>query len=181
MDQGYLSNDDILDFMNLVKRDGSYKIRVRSDEGDIESPFIVSSISACQFLLGGFKERLYIRRRGDGDTISSIEYANPYFAGDCSKRIAKGSKTGTIPIKSAGKIMTTEWAEEIPQIVEGNMFIKGAEKLAKKGKDGNAEKPKSFFARYWHIIVPVGIVMLISNVLNPPPPQGGGGGGGGGK
>eukprot|EP00939_MAST-03C_sp_MAST-3C-sp1_P005185 g5185.t1 len=182
LDSGRIEKDEIQDFMKLIESNGFYKIAVRSAEDDSASPLIVTSIPACQLFLGGFKEKIVIRRNENGD-IASLEYANPFFPGDCgAKRFARAagkSKSGSIRIKSAGIVVSAEDAPQLPAIINGNLFIKGAEKLGKKD-EGLAEeqKPKSIFARYWHIILPVGIMMLVSR-LNPPPEAAGGAGGSG--
>lgn len=171
-------------FKQSVRNEGVYRIRMRSRPEDSNSPYVVASIPACQLLLGKFKEKILIRENEDG-SVSSLEYANPYFHGDCVKLLSSSSKsTGNIRLKSAAAFVMPNEATPVPLKLEGNMFVKGAKTGGKKGKNGEKggqEESKSFFQRYWHIILPVGGMMLLSNFVAPPPPGGGGGGAPGGK
>ena len=66
---------------------------------------VVASIPACQLLLGKFKEKILIRENEDG-SVSSLEYANPYFHGDCAKLLSGSSKAkGNIRFKSAAQFV----------------------------------------------------------------------------
>lgn len=176
-DAGKLGPTEVETFKESVRNEDVYRIRMRSRPDDDKSPYVVASIPACQLLLGKFKEKILIRENEDG-SVSSLEYANPYFHGDCAKLLSGSSKAkGNIRFKSAAQFVMPNEATPVPLKIEGNMFVKGAK--ARGGKNGDkkgAEESKSFFQRYWHIILPVGGMMLLSNVMAPPPQQGGGGG-----
>ena len=175
-DAGKLGPTEVETFKESVRNQDVYRIRMRSRPDDSESPYVVASIPACQLLLGKFKEKILIRENEDG-SVSSLEYANPYFHGDCVKLLSGSSKAkGNIRFKSAAAFVMPNEADPVPLKLEGNMFVKGAKAGgggAKKGDKKGEEESKSFFQRYWHIILPVGGMMLLSNLVAPPQ-QGGG-------
>ena len=58
-------------------------------------------------------------------------------------------------------------ATPVPLRVQGNLFIKGAAKIGKDGKEETKKPQPGFFRRYWYIIVPVGLLMLVSSAMDP--------------
>jgi len=173
LEAGKFSSEDVAAFKHLVKAGGFYRIRVRSNPDDASSHYVMAALPACQLFLAGFKEKLVIRFDLEG-SIAAIEYANPFFPGDCVKRLTSGSKSkGSIRIRSAATIAVPEDAPSPPLRISGNMFVKGAEQIIAGNK--KAAPQKSFFQKYWHIIVPVGILFMLSNALAPAPAGGGGG------
>jgi len=174
LEAGKFSSADVAAFKRLAQAGGFYRIRVQSVADDTSSPYVVAALPACQLFLAGFKEKLVLRFDLEGG-ISAIEYANPHFPGDCVKRLTANSKAkGSIRIRSAATIVVPEEAPSPPLRISGNMFVKGAEQIIAGEK--KAPPQKSFFQRYWHIIVPVGILFMLSNALAPAPPGGQGGG-----
>ena len=141
-DAGKLGPTEVETFKESVRNQDVYRIRMRSRPDDSESPYVVASIPACQLLLGKFKEKILIRENEDG-SVSSLEYANPYFHGDCVKLLSGSSKAkGNIRFKSAAAFVMPNEADPVPLKLEGNMFVKGAKAGggAKKGdKKGEEE------------------------------------------
>ena len=104
-DAGKLGPTEVETFKESVRNEDVYRIRMRSRPDDSESPYVVASIPACQLLLGKFKEKILIRENEDG-SVSSLEYANPYFHGDCAKLLSGSSKAkGNIRFKSAAQFV----------------------------------------------------------------------------
>eukprot|EP00941_MAST-03F_sp_MAST-3F-sp1_P006137 g6137.t1 len=79
-----------------------------------------------------------------------------------------------LPRKSA-KMRTSAIAllpvesHEVPLRMKGNLFVKeaGIDGKAAQRKAEEAKNNPGFFRKYWYIIVPLGLLMLLSNAADP--------------
>ena len=178
VEPGVMLQQELEVFKDLVKSDGFYRVRVVADaatsapSGDADGPYVMASIRACQMLLHQFDEQ-FLFHMDDANNIISLEYQNPHAPdedGDCPVARLHKRQRNKLEFKSSATVFMPVEAAPIPLRVVGNPFVKGAKPAGngKPGEAGEAEKPQpGFFRRYWYIIVPVGLLMVLSSAMDP--------------
>lgn len=165
-----MQQKELRQFEQLVSRDGFYRIRVRSIAGDRSSPFALASIKACQLQMARFTEQISFHLDANSH-IASIEYSNPYL-GECDETNmsrVRLPKKKSVKMRSSGVSLLPIEAHSLPHIVKGNIFVKSSGIDGKAGKKAEeaAKQSPSFLRKYWYIFVPMGILFVLSNAVDP--------------
>jgi hypothetical protein len=169
---------ELQQFKALVDREGVYRIRIQSrpmeaarENGKSSAaPWIYAAIPACQLQLSKFQEQLTLHMDRFGN-LASAEYSNPSY-GDCSSKELMASvrlPKKRAKMRTSAVVLFALEVDQPPTRIKGNLFIKGAgidgKEAERKAKEAAAQP--GFLRRYWYIIVPVGIMVMLSNAVDP--------------
>lgn len=150
---------DLVKFKGLLQSNGLYRIRVHSNPGNNSSPFVMAALPACELQRSGFKEEIIIHF-DEFENIISLEYSSPVIA---LPRPCDAKKiTAEIKFQTKVKVAETQIAQAVPLHPPGQRppYL-GDVKLDTEDEKAKPQQ-KSFFAQYWHFIVPVALVMFMS-------------------
>ena len=169
------------EFGALVRGGGFYHVRVRQEVGDERSAPIVAVAKACALANSDFEDVFTLHLDEAKGRVLGLDYAaaDEFNAcGDASEAVVS-SGAG---FRSSGSVSFAERIVPLPMKNANLMPPPGAKKAVggkggKGGEGGKAEAQPGFLRKYWYIILPVFVMMM----LNPgeAPAEGGAGGGGG--
>lgn len=169
------------EFGALVRGGGFYHVRVRQEVGDERSASIVAVAKACALANSDFEDVFTLHLDEAKGRVLGLDYAaaDEFNAcGDASEAVVSSSAG----FRSSGSVSFAERIAPLPLKNTNLMPPPGAKKAAagkggKGGAGGKEEAQPGFLRKYWYIILPVFVMMM----LNPgeAPVEGGAGGGGG--
>mmetsp|Transcript_2702 Transcript_2702/g.8489 ORF Transcript_2702/g.8489 Transcript_2702/m.8489 type:complete len:230 (-) Transcript_2702:1093-1782(-) len=152
----------------IAAKDGFYVVRARLGDG----PWAMTSVPVCWLAAAGFVEQLEVALDPRGSVLS-LAYRNlDAAAGPCtleSPPVLESSVQASLDLV----------AQIIPVQVSASKPPVGFEAVARSSssqstgdEDQQGPKPKQgFFARYWHIIIPVTLIFLTARTEPPPQPS----------
>lgn len=186
-----LSGNEITGLERLSRNDDFYRVRLRSNANDPDSPYIVASMQACALQQSNFEEtfKFHLDKYG---AVVGLDYSTPH-GRRCGQSVA-GISAGYTGSASAGsnsqRLTSSAYAEfqqeatAIPiRAQDPNMVPPaGSEGGGKDGKGGKQEPqtPQSLLRRYWYVVAIV-LVMMMSGGAQEEEGKGVGKKGGGGK
>ncbi|CAM9784664.1 unnamed protein product, partial [Chrysoparadoxa australica] len=152
-----LTEQQRLDFANLVADDGLYRLRIREGSG----PYVMTAVKACELHKSGFKEDIRIFSNPSGG-FGGVDYravVGPLAATrDCK----------TLPLPSPIQIQThiqsskAADAQSIPSQAVAPHPPPGLHMLKEfQANDKGKKEEKSFFVKYVSVAVPCLAVLLL--------------------
>jgi hypothetical protein len=153
-----------------------YKLRVVDASGGVAS----TSIPVCALRRAHFRDEVTLSLGGNGEVIGLSYRAliSPLAPLDCmsmTERSVEGSE-----FKTSAKVHVAETGQEIPLSISGKpppgmQAIRnlGPEKSKDGAGGGEGPPEKSFFQKYWYIIVPVMVLQLLGGLGGEDPKAGG--------
>ena len=156
-------------FKALLRQNDLYRIRTRSLQGKIDSPYVMAALPACELQKSGFKEDLTVYI-GPNRNIVGFSYSSPVIAlsrsCDADKlsvptiflsriKVTEGETSMVVPIQAQGPKPMTLHAVDTGPYLDENMKMHGNT----QGQGGAANQ--SFLRRYWYIVVFLLIYMFM--------------------
>ena len=174
-----LNEEDLERIRQLVRADGLYRVKLEVGNG---RPPLLAAVRACDLVRNGFRDELSLLV-DDTEGVLGLDYRAPVGPLSATKNCRSMARALRAPVRvtTAVKIVRAADAQVIPVQVQGSP-PPGMEGIRAPGMEEADAKPtqKSFFARYWYIILPVMVMMMTSGQDPKAGGEGGGGGGGGG-
>jgi len=162
---GYkLTTADQTKLQKLAESNDFYRVRLVDSARNI----VHASVPACALITSGLRESFTFHIDSYGN-VFALEYRTPIVA--CS-----GATDVPAAFLSKGKVQFGKTGDRPLNL---NSEIDRLEKAREKAEGITPESEKSFLAKYWHYLLPIGIIILMQAMAAPQGGAGGGGGGGG--
>lgn len=148
----------------MAKQQQFYRLRLPSLPGS--SRKVVASIPACTLLTGNFQESLWLHLDLSGHLVA-FDYITPTLMGECTKQaLASGLKrhhTKQVKTSTTVQIAKAKNGHRVPNRILGQIPPPpGMQHLLKKTKaQEEASNQPGFLRKYWYIILPVAVMMLL--------------------
>ena len=159
-------------FAELAKADGVYRIRVRREGA---KKWASASIRACDLAASSYAEDLSVQLDARGDIVA-LAYRNARLEGcDASAPGPDAALTSSaapaldavaqvIPVQAKVARPPSGFGSVLPR--DGGARPGGATPGA-PGADEERPPPTSFFRKYWHIILPLALLLLTTGEPEP--------------
>ena len=159
-------------FADLAKADGVYRIRVRREGA---RAWASASIRACDLAASDYEEDLSVALDARGDVVA-LAYRNARLDGcDASAPGSDAALTSSaspaldavaqvIPVQAKVARPPSGFGSVLPR--DGGARPGGATPGA-PGADEERPPPTSFFRKYWHIILPLALLLLTTGEPEP--------------
>jgi len=136
-----------------VQQNGHYQVRINLGG----NRFIVSSIQTCDLVTSQFQDEIIIHVDQFGTSPVSLEYNT---LAHCSRAFDVSSLTEDLKSLS-------QWKTHV--IFEAVAEARGPKEdtvtPAEKEKQQQQQAEPGFFQKYWYIIVPLGLMVILNNTL----------------
>lgn len=151
----------------LAEEGEFYRLRLPSLPGSNRK--VVASIPACALFVAGFEETISLHMDLSGNLVSFDYATTSQLSSICSKQVLAASMREqeadsgeTVEMQTSVVLARPRQAHRIPtRIMETLPPPPGLEHLRVKTKEEEAANQPGFFRRYWYIIVPVMLMMLV--------------------
>jgi hypothetical protein len=159
-----LTKDESKKLLELAKNKQSYRLRLPSLPNSERK--VIASIPACTLLSGNFQESLWLHLDLSGHLVA-FDYITPASTGDCTTDVLNSGlqRHGKNAVKTSTtvQIAKAKNGHRIPNRIMGTVLPPpGMEHLLKKTKEQEeAANQPGFLRRYWYIILPVAVMMLL--------------------
>ena len=159
-----LTTEESKKLLELAKQQQFYRLRLPSLPGS--SRKVVASIPACTLLTGNFQESLWLHLDLSGHLVA-FDYITPTSMGECTKQaLASGLKrhhTQQVKTSTTVQIAKAKNGHRVPNRILGQIPPPpGMQHLLKKTKaQEEASNQPGFLRKYWYIILPVAVMMLL--------------------
>ena len=157
-------------FADLAKADGVYRIRVRREGA---RAWASASIRACDLAASGYAEDLSIQLDARGDVVA-LAYRNARLdgCGDAPGPDAALTSSAAPALDSIAQVIPVQAKVARPPSGFGSVLPRdgGARPGGAPGAPGADEErppPTSFFRKYWHIILPLALLLLTTGEPEP--------------
>ena len=159
-------------FAELAKADGVYRIRIRREGA---KKWASASIRACDLAASSYAEDLSVQLDARGDVVA-LAYRNARLEGcDASAPGPDAALTSSaspaldavaqvIPVQAKVARPPSGFGSVLPR--DGGARPGGATPGA-PGADEERPPPTSFFRKYWHIILPLALLLLTTGEPEP--------------
>ena len=157
-------------FADLVKADGVYRIRVRREGA---RAWASASIRACDLAASNYEEDLSVALDARGDVVA-LAYRNARLdgCGDAPGPDAALTSSAAPALDSIAQVIPVQAKVARPPSGFGSVLPRdgGARPGGAPGAPGADEErppPTSFFRKYWHIILPLALLLLTTGEPEP--------------
>ncbi|KAJ1456535.1 hypothetical protein M885DRAFT_517312 [Pelagophyceae sp. CCMP2097] len=157
-------------FQALILNGGFYRVRARADgEG---ARWVVAAVRACELQRAAFAEELALQLDASGNVVGLSFGGLQRTPKACSEAKALPltfATTATAALDAVAQVIPVQTAVAKPPPGVGHAIrALGGERPEGDDSIPEDEKPnKSFLMRYWHIIVPVALLLLTSKDAPP--------------
>jgi hypothetical protein len=158
-----LTKEEITRVRALAKDQQFYRLRLPSLPGSDRK--VIASIPACTLMAGNFKESLWLHLDLSGHLVA-FDYVTPIATGECNDAVlakALQRHQGEVQTSTTVQIAKAKNGHRVPNKIQGiSPPPPGMEHLIKQtpAQEQAANQP-GFLRRYWYIILPVALMMLL--------------------
>ena len=158
-----LTENELKQVRELAKTQQFYRLRLPSLPGSDRK--VIASIPACTLMAGNFKESLWLHLDLSGHLVA-FDYVTPISTGECTKAVlAKVLNRHQKDVKTSTtvQIAKAKNGHRVPNKIQGiSIPPPGLQHLLKKTKaQEEAANQPGFLRRYWYILLPVAVMMLL--------------------
>ena len=158
----------------LLAADGFYRVRMR--RGGSGGPWATASLRACDLAAAEFEEEVGVSLSAVGEVIA-LAFANgrAQGRGGCAGSLPEAgvelSSTATVTTDSVAQVIPVQAKVGKPPAGMGEVLTDAPKGRAGGGGEGAAGEeprpPKGFMQKYWHILLPLALLLLTTKEPEP--------------
>ena len=153
----------------LLASDGFYRLRARSLGG--AGPWASASLRACDLAMADFREDVAVSLSARGEVVA-LTFGNARAGGrGCAAALPEGAAleaTATVSTDAVAQVIPVQAKVGKPPSGMGEVLTDApAGRGGAEGGQAEPQKPKSFLAKYWHIILPLALLLLTTKEPEP--------------